>query len=211
MDLITLYKNADANLVVFLLTSFIAFISWIVKSLIEKPLSDSKGTFSKYFERRIEILTEIKTRLNFIAYFPEGDDNLEYKNQLQNVLLNNEKAAYLSKEVYDNVLRISIDKKTDEKLLLETIQKIDDELYKKIKKVQEEIHFYRMFSNYNPIRRFIGISYLSIQYLTSLILILAIIFGIIHTLLIDNNYLKIGLILFIGFLLILVDKWLKYE
>ena len=98
------------------------------KSLVEKPLTESKNTFTKYFDKRIEILTEVKTRLNFIAYFPEGDESLEYKNQLQTILLTDGKAAYLSKEVYDNVLRIAIDPKTDEKLLLATIINIDEEL-----------------------------------------------------------------------------------
>ena len=108
MDLIKLFKDANPNVVIFLLTTFVAFFSWLVKSLVEKPLSESKNTFTKYFDKRIEILNEVKTRLNFIAYFPEGDDSLNYKNQLQTLLLTEGKAAYLSKESYDNVLRISI-------------------------------------------------------------------------------------------------------
>ncbi|MGC1632463.1 MAG: hypothetical protein WA749_10170, partial [Gelidibacter sp.] len=93
----TIINGANPNVVIFLLTTFIAFVSWLVKSLVEKPLSESKNTFTKYFDRRIEILTEVKTRLNFIAYFPEGEDSLDYKNQIQSILLTDGKSAYLSK------------------------------------------------------------------------------------------------------------------
>lgn len=209
MDIMTIIKEANPNVVVFLLTTFVAFISWLVKSLVEKPLTESKNTFTKYFDKRIEILTEVKTRLNFIAYFPEGDENLDYKNQLQTILLTDGKAAYLSKEVYDNVLRISIDPKTDEKLLLDTIKKIDEELYKKISKVQDEINFYRRFSNYSPLKRFVGITLLSLQYVISLTIIVAFLFLITMTFLEGNLYIKIGVIL-TGILgLYLIDKWLK--
>lgn len=209
MDIMTIIKEANPNVVIFLLTTFVAFISWLVKSLVEKPLTESKNTFTKYFDKRIEILTEVKTRLNFIAYFPEGDENLDYKNQLQTILLTDGKAAYLSKEVYDNVLRIAIDPKTDEKLLLATIKNIDEELYKKISKVQDEINFYRRFSNYSPLKRFVGITLLSLQYVISLTTIVAFLSLITLTFLEGNYYVKIGLIL-AGILgLYLVNKWLK--
>lgn len=209
MDIETIIKEANPDIVIFLLTTIIAFISWLVKSLVEKPITESKNTFTKYFDKRVEILTEVKTRLNFIAYFPDGDDSLEYKNQLQTLLLTDGKAAYLSKEIYDNVLRISIDPKTNEKLLLETIKGIDEELYKKISKIQEEINFYRRFSNYNPLKRFVGITFLSLQYVISLTIVLAFLFLITTTFFEGTIFIRIGLIL-IGILgLYLIDKWLK--
>lgn len=209
MDIETIIREANPNVVIFLLTTIVAFISWLVKSLVEKPISDSKNTFTKYFDKRIEILTEVKIRLNFIAYFPEGKDSLEYKNQLQTLLLTDGKAAYLSKEVYDSVLRISIDPKTDEKLLLDTIKGIDEELYKKISKVQEEINFYRQFSNYSPLRRFVGITVLSLQYVLSLAIVLTFLLLSATTFFNGNIFIKIGVIL-AGILgLYLIDKWLK--
>jgi hypothetical protein len=209
MDIETIIKEANPNIVIFLLATIVAFISWLVKSLLEKPISDSKNTFEKYFDKRIEILTEVKTRLNFIAYFPEEEDSLEYKNQLQTLLLTDGKAAYLSKETYDNVLRISIDPKTDEKLLLEAIKAIDAELYKKISKVQEEINFYRRFSNYSPLRRFVGITVLSLQYVISLTIVLAFLLLMATIFFNGNICIKIGVIL-TGILgLYLSDKWLK--
>lgn len=209
MDIETIIKEANPDVVIFLLTTIIAFISWLVKSLVEKPLTESKNTFTKFFDKRIEILTEVKTRLNFIAYFPEGDDSLDYKNQLQTLLLTDGKAAYLSKETYDNVLRISIDLKTDEVLLLETIKGIDDELYKKISKIQEEINFYRRFSNYSPLRRFVGITFLSLQYVISLSIVFGFLLLMTTTFLEGTIFMKIIVIL-IGILgLYLIDKWLK--
>jgi len=209
MDIEKIIKEANPNVVIFLLTTIVAFISWLVKSLVEKPISESKNTFTKYFDKRIEILTEVKTRLNFIAYFPEGDDSLEYKNQLQTILLTDGKAAYLSKEIYDNVLRISIDQKTDEKMLLETIKRIDEELYKKISKIQEEINFYRRFSNFSPLRRFVGITFLSLQYVISLTIVLVFLLLMTTTFFDGNIYTRIGVIL-TGILgLYLIDKWLK--
>ncbi len=209
MDIVTIIKEANPNVVVFLLTTFVAFISWLIKSLVEKPLTESKNTFTKYFDKRIEILTEVKTRLNFIAYFPEGEDNLEYKNQLQTLLLTDGKAAYLSKEVYNNVLRIAIDEKTNETLLLDTIKKIDEELYLKISKVQDEIEFYRRFSNYSPFRRFVGITVLSLQYIVALTIVFSTL-AYMTILFIDSNlYQRIGIIAAGIFGIYLLDKWLK--
>lgn len=209
MDIIKIIEKANPDVVIFLLTTFVAFISWLLKSLVEKPLSESKNTFTKYFDKRIEILTEIKTRLNFIAYFPEGKDSLEYKNQLQKILLSEGKAAYLSKEIFDNVLRIAIDKTTDEKLLLNTIKKIDEELYKKISKVQDEINFYRRFSNFSPFRRFVGMTILSLQYVLSLTIVLAVILLAI-TIFYDGSVCIRIIVIATGILtLYLTDKWLR--
>lgn len=205
----TIMEEANPNVLIFLLTTFVAFISWLIKSLVEKPLTESKNTFTKYFDKRIEILTEVKTRLNFIAYFPEGEDNLEYKNQIQTILLTDGKAAYLNKEVYDNVLRISIDPKTDEKLLLNTISKIDEELYLKISKVQDEIKFYRRFSNYNPFKRFVGITVLSLQYIVALTIVISTLVYV-TILFIDCNLCQRIVIIITGGLgIYLLDKWLK--
>lgn len=209
MDIITIIKDANPNVIIFLLTTFVAFISWLVKSLVEKPLSEAKNTFAKYFDKRIEILTEVKTRLNFIAYFPDGEDGLEYKNQLQTILLTDGKAAYLSKEIYDNVLRISIDEKTDEQLLLETIKKINEELYKKISKVQDEINFYRRFSNYSPFKRFVGITILAFHYVLALTVVISVLLYLVALFIDGNTYIRIGVILASIFGIYLINKWLK--
>jgi len=209
MDIVEIIEKANPDVVIFLLTTFVAFISWLLKSLVEKPLNESKNTFTKYFDKRIEILTEIKTRLNFIAYFPEGKDSLDYKNQLQKILLSDGKAAYLSKEIFDNVLRIAIDKTTNENLLLDTIKKIDEELYKKISKVQDEINFYRRFSNFSPFRRFVGMTILSFQYVLSLTIVLAVILLAITIFYNGTVCIRIVVVVMGVLVLYLTDKWLR--
>ena len=209
MDLSKLISSANPDILIFLLTALLAFISWLIKSLVENPISQSKETFNKYFEKRIEILTEVKTRLNLIAYFPQGKDNLEYKKQLQDIILRDGKVAYLSKETFDAVIKIAIDLKTDEKLLLGTISKIDHELYAQISKVQDEISFYRRFSNYNPAKKFISLSLLSIQYILSLTIFLVIVLSLFYLFSASNWMGKIALI---GILLLgiyLTEKWIK--
>jgi hypothetical protein len=209
MDIMEIIEKANPDVVIFLLTTFVAFISWLLKSLVEKPLNESKNTFTKYFDKRIEILTEIKTRLNFIAYFPEGKDSLDYKTQLQKILLSESKAAYLSKEIFDNVLRIAIDKTTNEKLLLDTIKKIDEELYKKISKVQDEIDFYRRFSNFSPFKRFVGMTILSFQYVLSLTIVLAVILLAITIFYNGTVCIRIVVVAMGILALYLTDKWLR--
>jgi hypothetical protein len=209
MDLKTLFSIADPNIVVFLLTTLVAFISWLVKGLVEKPIAESKNTFNKFLEKRIEILTEVKARLNFIAYFPDGEDSLVYKNQLQEIILKDGKTGYLSKETFNSVLKISIDPITDEQLLLDTISEINNDLYAQISKIKDEISFYKRFSNYNPLKRFIGYALLSLQYIFALTLVSSILFVVAFGL-IETNYLGRILIVLTSIIgLFLIDKWMK--
>jgi len=209
MDIETIIKNANPDIVIFLVTTLLAFISWLVKSLIEKPITESKNTFNKFLEKRIEILTEVKTRLNFIAYFPTGQENLDYKNQLQEILLKDGKTGYLSKETFDAVLKISIDPQTDETLLLETINKINVDLYSQISKIYDEINFYRRFSNYNPLRRFVGLTLLILQYILSLSLVISILVLLINVFVDANYYIRIGVVVISVIGLYFINKWLK--
>ena len=209
MDLKTLFSIANPNIVVFLLTTLVAFISWLVKGLVEKPIAESKNTFNKFLEKRIEILTEVKARLNFIAYFPDGEDSLVYKNQLQEIILKDGRTGYLSKETFNSILKISIDPITDEQLLLDTISEINNDLYAQISKIKDEISFYKRFSNYNPLKRFIGYALLSLQYIFSLTLVSFILFLVAFGL-IETNYLVRILIVLASIIgLFLIDKWMK--
>lgn len=207
MDIISLIEKANPNLVIFCATTLIALISWLLKSLVENPIAESKATFHKYIDKRIEILTEIKTRLNFIAYFPEEKDSKEFKNQIQEIILKDGRTGYLNKKTYASVLKISIDPKTNEELLLETIRNIDEELYLQISKIQDEITFYRRFSNYNPLRKSIGLILLSIQYLVALIFVVVLISLFIYSLTNTNILGNIIVFLISGLLIFLLNKW----
>ncbi|HMI08280.1 MAG TPA: hypothetical protein VK528_12080 [Flavobacterium sp.] len=211
MDIITIIKQANPDLVIFCATTLIALLSWLLKSLIENPIADSKATFQKYTDKRIEILTELKARLNFIAYFPSEEDSKDYKNQIQEILLKDGRAGYLNKEMYGSILKISIEPKTDEYLLLATITKIDEDLYLQISKIQDEIIFYRKFSNYNPLRRLIGFVILTLQYIVSLSFAIGILYLVIYCLI---NTTLIGNIIVVVMSLIiiyLINKWFKRQ
>lgn len=179
MDIIQSIQDADSNLLVFLLTSLIAFITWIVKGAIEKPINDSKITFEKTYNTRIEILTEVKNRLSFILYFKDGEDNKNFKEQIQELLLKDGKSAFLSKKVLDNTLRLSIEEDNNESLIKDTISLIDTELYQIISKIEDEISFFRKFSNYNPLKKVVGVILLALQNIITILLIGLIVYFII--------------------------------
>lgn len=202
--MIELLQNSD--LTVLLITSLLAFIAWIVRGLVEKPLSESKATFTRFAEKRIEILTEMKSRLSFIAYFPKSEDSKPFKNQIQDLLLKDGRSGYLDKETFDSLLKISIDESTDQKLLLKTIDAINIDLTGQISKIQDEIRFYKQFSNYNPFKRFVGFTILAIQYVLSLFFVSALI-GLLFWGMVSFGWLvKLALVLF-SFLALLGINW----
>ncbi|WP_291123007.1 hypothetical protein [Flavobacterium sp. UBA6046] len=133
-------KGIDKNVLGILITSLIAFISWIVKGLVEIPLNNSKETFFKYFEKRIELLADLKVRLSIIAYFPK-EESKKYKEQIQEILLKDGRAAYLNSQTLENVLKISISPQTDESILLKTIDEINSDLSSQISKVEQSNSF----------------------------------------------------------------------
>lgn len=178
MDLEKLVSGVSPNLLVFIGTTLIAFIGWIAKSLVESPIIDSKNTFNKYVDKRIELLSEIRTRLSLIAYFPIGKENKEYKQQIQDILLKDGRSVYLNKTTFDSVLKISIDPVTNEELLKTTIREIEDDLLSQISKIRDEINFYLKFSNIHPFKKMLGLSMLVFQYVLA-VSILFVFFGLV--------------------------------
>lgn len=206
MDIIKSLADIDKSLLVFILTSLFAFISWLMKGIIEKPINEAKITFEKTYTTRIEILTEIKNRLSLILYFNSGEDNLEFKKQIQDLLLKDGKSAYLNKEILDNTIRISIDETNNNELITTTISKIDNELFLIISKIEDEISFYRKFSNYNPLKKVIGIVLLALQNIITILIISLIVFLLIYFF-IQSEYCGKALVLAISIGLILFSNW----
>lgn len=201
MDFLETLKTADSNLLVFLLTSLIAFVTWLIKGSIEKPINDSKQTFEKTYNIRIEIMTEIKNRLSLILYFKKGSDNLKFKEEIQQLLLKDGKSAYLSKEVLDNLLRLSIEETNNESLINKTIKLIDEELYLIISKIEDEVSFYRKFSNFNPFKKLVGIVLLALQNIITMFIIGLVSYFLITTFIYNTICVKISIaILSIGIL-----------
>ena len=181
MDLIKIIGAADPNVKVFFLTAIAGLVSWIVKGLLEGPIQESKSTFEKFVDRRIEILSEILTRLKFIAYFPTVKESKIYKQQIQDIILRDGKVGYINKLTLESILRISIEAETNEKLLIATIQEIEDDLFAQISKIHEQISFYRRFSNHTPIKRLIGFSMLAADYAVSFLIVAVIVIGVCYT------------------------------
>src|SRR3989339_556999 len=200
-------KKIDPNIAIFVGTTLIAFISWLIKSLIEKPLIESKSTFNKFFDKRIEILTEIKVKLSFILYFPRDDGSKEFKEQLQSLLIKDGKSCYLNKETLDSVIRISIERSTNKELVTRVIGEIDEDLYGQIHKVKDEIDFYKNYSNFNPFKRFIGFALLSFQYLLSFLIVISIVAIFFFLFITGSIFSKIALILLMIVILYLINKW----
>lgn len=192
MEFLVPFEDVDTNLILFCVTSLIAFLSWVVKGAIEKPINDSKVAFERTYQIRIEILTEIKNRLSLILYFKYDDDETKnFKEQIQNLLLKDGKSAYLNKEVLDNTLKISIIKENDNDLIKKTISLIDSDLFAIISKIEDENNFYIRFSNYKPLKRLIGLLILALQNIIAILIIGAIIYFFIYIFLQSSFSIKI--------------------
>jgi len=195
MELI--FAGANPTIIVFLFTSLFAFLSWIVKGLIEKPISESKNTFNRFVEKRIEILTQVNSHLKFILYFiGDVDECKSHKEKLQDILLRDGKVAYINKEDFESVLKLSIDEETDEAELIRIIASLDTDLYLQISKIEDEIKFYKRFSNYNLLKRFVGLLILSLQYILILTLLLFVLFSFVYFV-INNGWLIRSIIILI--------------
>lgn len=210
--MIDVFKKIDINLLIFLLTALIGFISWLVKGIIEVPLSSAKTTFEKHFNTRIEILTEIKNRLALILYLTNGDnkDDIDkFKSDIQEILLKDGKSAYISKDILDYALNISMLPDTDINKIYLTINLIDEELHTSISKVNEELQFYRKFSNHNPIKRTLGLTLITTQYLFVVVIVFSFVYILGDLFLQDGTYTKALAILLIVVSLILINLWLS--
>ncbi len=202
-------NKIDPNIAIFIATSLFGFMAWILKSLIEKPLLESKNTFNKFFEKRIEILTEIKVNLSFILYFPEAEENKEFKEHIQSLLIKDGKAAYLNKLTLDSVIRISIEPTTKKELVIRTINEIDEALYEQITKVRDEVDFYKRYSNYNPFKRFIGFTILSLQYILSMTIVISTLTALTYVLLTFSWPVKVITIMIAILGQYVIMKWMK--
>lgn len=210
MDVEQFLKDVNPNLLIFLLTSLVAFISWIIKGSIENPINKSKATFEKTYNVRIEILTEIKNRLVLILYFKDNnEETTKFKEQLQELLLKDGKSAYLNKDTLDNVIRLSIDELYTEELIKNTITSIDQELYKIISKIEDEVSFYRKFSNLDPVRKIIGIILLALQNIIIILLIGGIICYTIYFFIGSETCGRIFVVIFAIFLMLFSNWYLS--
>ena len=164
MDIVTKIQESSPELTTLVFSSIIVFITWLIKTLIEKPIENSRNTFVKYFEKRDQILSELNANLHFIAYFPL---NTEFKENLQKILLDGLKSAYISKEIFDNTTKIAIDETTNEELTLKTIKRIENELEALVSKIRQENEFYYKYTDIRPVNRIFKVLMLFLMYLVA--------------------------------------------
>ncbi|MEO8884958.1 MAG: hypothetical protein ABI367_02775 [Mucilaginibacter sp.] len=200
-------KGIDENILGILITSLIAFISWLAKGLIETPLLASKEVFYKFLERRIELLSELKVRLSLIAYFPLDDGN-EFKEQIQSILLKDGKAAYLDNDMLNAILKISIDPNSDEQLILGTIKHIDEDLKLQIGKIQESNQFFNKYSNTQPSKRIVSFLLLTLSYLFTIGAIFIFIILFIRFIVFGNVFIQIISSIVALSILYALNKWI---
>ncbi len=177
MDIVNKIQELNLDLTTLVFSSVIVFITWLIKTLIEKPIENSRNTFEKYFEKRVQILSELNANLHFIAYFPL---NTEFKENLQKILLDGLKSAYISKEIFDNTTRIAIDKTTNEELTLKTIKKIEDELEVLVSKIRQENQFYYKYIDIRPVKKIFKGLVLFLMYLVPALIIFAFLLFIVY-------------------------------
>ncbi len=178
MDIKNIFTSNSA-LLIFSLTTLIAFISWIVKVFIENPIEDSRNTFHKFIEKRIEILTEIKSLLEFINIFSDEETSKEYKQKLQDILMTG-RSAYVDKNMLELSIKISADLTTNKNSINNLLNIINKELHTSISKIQDEHIFYKNYSNFNPVKKVISLTYLSLLYILSLLFIALTIISILY-------------------------------
>ncbi|EHO13226.1 hypothetical protein [Myroides odoratimimus] len=215
-------KGIDQKLLIFILTSFFGLISWFIKGIIDKPLNESRTSFEKILNLRIEILTKVKNRLHYILYFynhrsvinekyngtdkkeliDDTDKEIEkFKLDLQNLLLVDGLSAYLSKNTLESIIKYSIEPISNTKDLeyKKTLKEIDDELNALINKIRSESNFFRVFSESNPFKKIIASCLLILMYLFCFLLLFLILYYLVYLVFIYvidvNIYLQFILIL----------------
>ena len=194
----------DEKIIAILLAAFIAFVAWLAKSFVEKPFNDSRETFFSFAEKRIQILSLIKTHLVFISLFPK---DLKTKEKLQEILLKDGSTGFLNKETLNTSIEISINKDVNEKKILSTIADIDAELTLQIGKIQKENLLYIKYASTNPFKKVLGYIFMlikSILWLTAAGLILFL------TMRFILGLSSIWIIIVVGFILILIWLIEKY-
>jgi len=151
---------AGESAVPIFLAATIAFVAWLAKSFIEKPFDNARETFFSFAEKRIKILSTIKTHLVFISLSPY---DAKTKLRLQELLLKDGSIGFLDKEMLNNTIEISVKESVGEKKLLATITQIDSQLTLQIDKIRAEYSFYIRFAGNSPFKKALGYVLMMVQ------------------------------------------------
>ncbi|MBA4197708.1 MAG: hypothetical protein C0459_09160 [Chitinophaga sp.] len=189
------------------ITIIVGLLAWITKTLIELPITGAKETFYKLMFNKIEILSELKSHLTFIAYFPTKQ--IELKEKIQDILLRDGKTAYIDSILFADIIKYSITEQSSTKDTLAIIEKLDNELSLWINKSKEENkYFYKFYSPYPLKRTVIAIAMVIWVFLIFFIGV-SFLFAGICLLLLGSLFWKIVCIITFMFLVILGVVYLK--
>lgn len=153
MDMIPKVDLNNDAVVALLLALLIAFITWLAKSFIEKPFENSRETFFRFVEARIQILSVARAHLINISLFPTQPGE---KDKLKEMLLQDRTTGFLSRKMLNDVFEIATEKSVNEKKLFATIASIDKELASQIHAIHRDYSFYLRFAGNSPAKKILG-------------------------------------------------------
>lgn len=196
-------SKMDVNLLVILLTALLGMVGWFVKSMIEDPLINSKETFYKILNERIEISTEIKNMLTFISFFP---NEKEYKEKLQAIFISNGKTGYMDQKDLADIIEISVNKETDQKKVTSLISKLNADIKKWIDKAKEENDFFEKYYSPFPVKRNYTLIKLGLISFITIFVIAGTIFFMIYYFIFNGWAIRLSIFFILMVILYLIER-----
>ena len=201
MDELTKALIDDKAALGIVVTIIAGFIAWLVKSLIESPLNNSKEAFYNILNKRVEMMSQLKAHLTLICFFPGKSS---FKHDLQKILLDGN-TAYVDSDILASAFKITLSEHTDLKLARQLVTQIDDDLKKWISIASDDISFYKKYNSPNPSKRILALFSLSFWSLLFIIAYITIIITALYVLFFSNYKLIGG----IAIMIIVIAYYLK--
>lgn len=183
------FNNIPSSVIGILITALLGLFAWLSKSLVEGPINSSKDTFYKFITSKIEILSEIKSHLAFIAYFPK--EQVSLKEKLQDVLKRDGKTAYIDKDMLASLIHFSITDNSEPNQILKLIESLDKELGLWINKAKEDNQFFIKYYSPSPTKRIFVLASMFFWVSFLMLIIATLFFAIIYFLIVLSWIYKI--------------------
>lgn len=164
MDIVAHFVALDVTIQAALVTACLAFLGWLVQSLVNGPIERSRETFMSILTKRIEIVSQMKSYLVMINL--AGDDHAEsrkIKEMLQNTILHSANMGYLDQAMYADILEVAVLEPTDTKKIERMIASINRDIRKWSSKVEAETKFFVRYHSVDPLKRLAWMAYLLIR------------------------------------------------
>ena len=169
MNLDNIFSGSEVRVAIFAILA--GLISWIAKGIVERPFTEAAKTFESFASKRIEVLSSYLVALSVLAYFPDQKQSKEIKNHLKSLLQKEGSPVYLSYEDLQRIIRIAFDETTDDKLLMETIGRLNKDMSKITDKIRDRMTFHMRYSYCNVWKRFTSMIVYGFQLIAAMIVI----------------------------------------